>query len=88
MFLLALNPFLKVHAIVNSVEVCGVCGNKRKMPASYSLDFRKKIIEYVTKGNSYNKASIKFTIASNTVRDWVKRYKAQGHYLSRKVGEE
>ena len=56
------------------------------MPASYSQDFRKKVIEHVNKGNSYNKASIKFDIASNTVRNWYKRYKTQGRYLSRKVG--
>lgn len=56
------------------------------MPASYSQDFRKKVITYVNKGNSCNKASIKFDISANTVRNWVKRYKSEGHYLSRKVG--
>jgi transposase len=60
--------------------------NKRKMPASYSKDFRKKVMDYVSKGNSCHSASIKFEVASNTVRNWYKRYKSEGHYLSRKVG--
>jgi transposase len=56
------------------------------MPASYSLDFRKKVITYVDRGNSCHSASIKFEIASNTVRNWYKRYKSEGNYYSRKVG--
>lgn len=56
------------------------------MPASYSQDFRKKVIGYVNRGNSCQSASIKFEIASNTVRNWYKRYKSEGNYLSRKVG--
>jgi hypothetical protein len=30
------------------------------MPALYGLDLRKKVIEYVNKGNSCHRASIKF----------------------------
>ena len=56
------------------------------MPASYSKDFRKKVISYVNKGNSCNSASIKFEIAANTLRNWYKRYKSEGHYLPKKVG--
>ena len=56
------------------------------MPASYSLDFRKKVMEYVNDGNSCHSASIKFNIASNTVRNWNKRYKSEGNYLPKKVG--
>jgi transposase len=56
------------------------------MPASYSQDFRKKVIEYVNRGNSCHSASIKFEISSNTVMNWYKRYKSEGNYLSRKVG--
>jgi transposase len=58
----------------------------KKMPASYSQDFRRKVITYVNRGNSCNSASIKFDIASNTVRNWHKRYKSEGNYLARKVG--
>ncbi len=32
------------------------------------------------------KASIKFEIAANTVRNWYKRYKQEGYYLAKKVG--
>lgn len=56
------------------------------MASSYSKDFRDKVIKYINKGNSCNKAAIKFDIAANTVRNWYKRYKSEGHYLSRKVG--
>ena len=56
------------------------------MPASYSQDLRKKVITYVNKGNTFHNASVKFEIASNTVRNWYKRYKTEGHYSARKVG--
>jgi transposase len=56
------------------------------MPASYSKDFRKKVMSYVNKGNSCNSASIKFEVAANTVRNWYKRYKLEGSYLPKKVG--
>ena len=56
------------------------------MPVSYSKDFGQKVMTYVKKGNSCNSASIKFEISANTVRNWYKRYKAEGHYLPKKVG--
>ena len=56
------------------------------MPSSYSKDFRKKVMDYVNRGNSCHSASIKFDIASNTVRNWYKRCKLEGNYLPRKVG--
>ncbi len=56
------------------------------MPASYSQDFRKKVMSYVNRGNSCNSAAIKFEISSNCVRNWYKRYKLEGHYLAKKVG--
>ncbi len=56
------------------------------MPRSYSQDFREKVINYVKKGNSCNSASIKFEIASNTVRNWYKRYESEGSYEAKKVG--
>ncbi len=40
-------------------------------------------MDYVSKGNSCHSASIKFEVASNTAR---KRYKLEGHDVSRKVG--
>ena len=56
------------------------------MPAPYSKDFRKKVIDCVNQGHSCNSVSIKFEIAANTVRNWYKRYKSKGHYLPKKVG--
>ncbi|MFK7968426.1 MAG: helix-turn-helix domain-containing protein [Rickettsiaceae bacterium] len=46
------------------------------MPSSYSQDLREKVITHVNQGNSCNRASIKFEIAANTVRNWYKRYKS------------
>ena len=56
------------------------------MPASYSQDFRNKVMSYLNKGNNCNAASIKFEISANTVRNWHNRYKSKGHYLAKKVG--
>ena len=53
------------------------------MPRSYSQDFREKVMKYVKQGKSCNAASIKFDIAANTVRNWYKRYKSEGHYKER-----
>nr|WP_230597618.1 helix-turn-helix domain-containing protein [Orientia tsutsugamushi] len=33
----------------------------------------------VNQGKSCNAASVKFDIAANTVRNWYKRYKSEGH---------
>ena len=35
------------------------------MPASYSLDLRKKVIEYVNKANGCHRASIKFQMGAH-----------------------
>ena len=57
-----------------------------KMPASYSRNFHKKVIDYVNDGNNCNQAAIKFNISPNTAMNWYKRYKSEGHYLSKQVG--
>jgi transposase len=56
------------------------------MPASYSKDFGNKVMYHVNGGHSCNSASIKFEICENTIRNWYKRYKSEGHYLAKKVG--
>ncbi|KJV55418.1 helix-turn-helix domain-containing protein [Orientia tsutsugamushi] len=53
------------------------------MPKSYSQDFREEVIKCVNQGKSCNAASVKFDIAANTVRNWYKRYKSEGHYKER-----
>ena len=45
----------------------------------YSLDLRKKVIEYINKGNSQQSASRIFNIHISTVYRWVSRNKAEGH---------
>ena len=62
-----------------------LCCSRKKMPSSYSKDFRIKAMHYVNKGNSCNRASVEFEISANTVRNWYKRYKSEGHYLAKKV---
>ncbi|SPM45705.1 IS630 family transposase [Orientia tsutsugamushi] len=53
------------------------------MPKSYSQDFLEEVIKCVNQGKSCNAASVKFDIAANTVRNWYKRYKSEGHYKER-----
>ncbi|WP_202148997.1 helix-turn-helix domain-containing protein [Candidatus Sarmatiella mevalonica] len=36
-------------------------------------------MNYVNKGNSCNRAALKFEISPNTVRNWVARYKTEGN---------
>ncbi|WP_041621258.1 helix-turn-helix domain-containing protein [Orientia tsutsugamushi] len=50
------------------------------MPKSYRQDFRDKVMKCVNRGKSCNATSVKFDIAANTVRNWYKRYKSEGHY--------
>ncbi|WP_232488857.1 helix-turn-helix domain-containing protein [Orientia tsutsugamushi] len=54
------------------------------MSKSYSQDFLEKVIKCVNQGKSCNVASVKFDIAANTVRNWYKRYKSEGHYKEKR----
>ncbi|WP_371254313.1 helix-turn-helix domain-containing protein [Orientia tsutsugamushi] len=47
------------------------------------IDFWEKVIKCVNQGKSCNATSVKFDIAANTVRNWYKRYKSEGHYKER-----
>ncbi|WP_064643713.1 helix-turn-helix domain-containing protein [Orientia tsutsugamushi] len=53
------------------------------MPKSYSQDFQDKVMKCVNREKSCNATSVKFDIAENTVRNWYKRYKSEGHYKER-----
>ena len=50
----------------------------------YSLDLRKKVIEYINKGNSQKKASSIFNIHKNTISRWCVRKRKEG-ILSPKI---
>ena len=50
----------------------------------YSQDLRKKVIEYLNKGNNKTETSIVFKLNRKTVANWYSRYKNEGHYLPRK----
>lgn len=44
----------------------------------YSIDLRKKVIDYISKGNSQKSASKVFAIHKNTINRWWIRYKSEG----------
>jgi len=52
---------------------------------TYSLDLRKRVLNYLEKGNTQEEASIIFDISPKTVTNWVKKNKENN--LSPKVRE-
>ena len=51
----------------------------------YSKDLRKKVINFLGKGNSQRKTAEIFGINKATVNSWYQRYKKEGHFSSRKM---
>jgi transposase len=56
------------------------------MTKSYSNDLRKKVVEYLEEGNSYNNASIIFKISVSALGRWYRKYKQEGNYIGKKRG--
>lgn len=56
------------------------------MTKSYSEDLRKKVIEYLIEGNSYEKASKLFKISISAIGRWYRKYKKEGNYVAKKRG--
>jgi transposase len=56
------------------------------MTKSYSNDLRKKVVEYLDEGNSYDKTSILFKISVSALGRWYRRYKKEGNYIAKKRG--
>ena len=50
------------------------------MGKAYSIDLRKRVIEYIEEGNNYISASNRYKISRETVRKWYIRYRTEGHY--------
>ena len=50
----------------------------------YSLDFRKKVIDYVKAGNSQRLTAKIFSISKTTISTWYVRYKKEGNYTAKK----
>ena len=50
------------------------------MPRSYSEDLRKRVIEFLLEGNSYDKASKLFKISVSAIGRWYRRYHKEGIY--------
>jgi transposase len=59
---------------------------KLKMTKSYSEDLRKKVIEYLTEGNSYDKTSKLFKISVSAIGRWYRKYKKEGNYEAKRRG--
>ncbi len=49
----------------------------------YSLDLRKKVIEYIESGKSQHSAVSLFQLNPSTISRWWLRYKDEGHYYPR-----
>jgi len=45
---------------------------------AYSVDFRKKVVEYLAKGHSQREASTVFGLHQETVNKWHQQYKSTG----------
>ena len=50
----------------------------------YSQDLRKKVMDYLVKGNSQKQASQVFGLHKNTINRWYVRYQKEGSYAARK----
>ena len=50
----------------------------------YSLDLRKKVIEYVKKGNNQAQAAKIFNLHRNTINRWVQKYQKFGNLRPKK----
>ena len=50
----------------------------------YSEDLRKRVIKYLSQGNSQRQASSLFRVHVNTVNRWWVRYQKEGNYCARK----
>lgn len=50
----------------------------------YSQDLRKKVMDYLSQGNSQKEASKIFSLHKNTINRWYVRYQKEGSYAARK----
>jgi len=51
---------------------------------AYSIDLRKKVIEFIAQGNTQKLATQVFNLNKATVNRWCLRYKKEGHIAPRK----
>jgi transposase len=56
------------------------------MPKSYSNDLRKKAIECVKEGTTYEEVSKRFKVSLSAIGKWYKRYKEEGIYEQKNRG--
>lgn len=56
------------------------------MTRSYSLDLRKKVIEYISEGHNYDEASKLFKISVSAIGRWYRKYKQEGVFEAKKRG--
>ena len=49
------------------------------MGKAYSIDLRKRVINYIEHGNSYASTSRRYEVSRETTRKWYIRWKTEGH---------
>lgn len=56
------------------------------MTKSYSNDLRKRVVEFLEKGSSYDEASKLFKISVSAIGRWYRKYKQEGNYYAKNRG--
>jgi len=55
---------------------------------AYSVDLRKRVLEYIREGNSHTKASKVFKVGTTAIKDWKKLLKETGGLENRPLERE
>ena len=53
------------------------------MTKSYSNDLRKRVVEFLENGSSYDEASKLFKISVSAIGRWYRKYKQEGNYYAK-----
>ena len=52
---------------------------------SYSVDLRKKVVEYKLAGNTIRETSKIFGVGSTTISNWIRKYRRSGDLANKKL---
>jgi len=53
------------------------------MTKSYSNDLRKRVVEFLENGSSYDEATKLFKISVSAIGRWYRKYKQEGNYYAK-----
>ena len=56
------------------------------MTKSYSDDLRRRVIEYLDEGSTYEEVSKLFKISASSIGRWYRKYKKEGNYQAKNRG--